>query len=85
MASRSRRDLVSTDERLRKIAGGGDHGTPERWQHSGRALEVTDRAGILAAQATEEHILDILGMYAAMPRRPPIGDGETRCASWGCV
>lgn len=62
MASRTRRPPVSTDKRLRKIPGGGDHGTPERWQHSGRTLELTDRAGILAARATEEHILDVLAM-----------------------
>lgn len=62
MASRSHRAPVSTDKRFRKIAGGGDHGTPERWQHSGRALELTDHAGILAVRATEEHILDILGL-----------------------
>lgn len=62
MASRTRRAPVSSDKRFRKIAGGGDHGTPERWQHSGRALELTDRAGVLAARATEEHILDVLAM-----------------------
>ncbi len=62
MVSRTRRAPVSTDKRLRKIARGGDHGTPERWQHSGRALELTDRAGVLAARATEEHILDVLGI-----------------------
>ena len=62
MASRSRRRPVSTDKRFRKIYGKGDHGTPERWQHSGCTFELTDRAGILAARATEEHILDILGL-----------------------
>ena len=60
--SRSRRAPVSTDKRLRKIGGGGDHGTAERWQHSGRAIELTDRAGILAVRATEENILDILAL-----------------------
>ncbi|MDR3425335.1 MAG: DUF6456 domain-containing protein [Alphaproteobacteria bacterium] len=62
MASRSRRAPVSSDKRFRKISSGGDHGTPERWQHSGRALELTDSAGVLAARATEEHILDVLAM-----------------------
>jgi hypothetical protein len=64
MASRSpaasRRPPTATDKRLRQIRGGGDHGTPERWQHSGRAIEPTDSAGVLAARATEEHILDVL-------------------------
>ena len=40
----------------------GDYGTPERWQHSGRALEMTDCPGVLAARATEEHILDVLAI-----------------------
>jgi hypothetical protein len=62
MTSRTRRAPVSRDKRFRKTAAGGDHGTPERWQHSGRVLELTDRAGILAARATEEHILDVLAM-----------------------
>jgi hypothetical protein len=62
MASRSRRAPVSTDKRLRKIPGGGDHGTPERWQHSGRAIQITDRAGILAVRATEENMLDVLAL-----------------------
>ena len=62
MASRCKRAPVSTDKRLRKLTRGGDHGTAERWQHSGRVLEFTDRAGILASRATEEHILDVLAM-----------------------
>jgi hypothetical protein len=62
MASRTRRPPVSSDKRFRKIAGGGDSGPPERWQHSGRTLELTGRAGVLAARATEEHILDVLAM-----------------------
>jgi len=56
----ARRSPTSRDKRLKKIPGGGDHGTAERWQHSGRALELTDRAGILAVRATEEHVLDVL-------------------------
>ena len=62
MASHSRRAAVSTDKRFRKVPGTGDHGTPERWQHSGRALQLTDHAGVLAARATEENLLDILGL-----------------------
>jgi hypothetical protein len=62
MPSHSRRHPVSTDKRFRKVYGGGDHGTPERWQHSGCTFELTNRAGVLAARATEEHILDILGL-----------------------
>jgi hypothetical protein len=63
MASRNRsRFPAASDKRFRKLAAGGDHGTPERWQHSGRALEPTDRAGILAVRATEEHILDVLAL-----------------------
>ena len=62
MASRPRRAPVSTDKRFRKLTRGGDHGTAERWQHSGRVLEMTERAGILASRATEEHILDVLAL-----------------------
>ncbi len=57
-----KRAPVSADKRFRKISIGGDHGTPERWQHSGRTLEFTDNAGILACRATEEHILDVLAL-----------------------
>ncbi|MDR3450752.1 MAG: DUF6456 domain-containing protein [Alphaproteobacteria bacterium] len=64
----SRRTPVSSDKRFRKIPGGGDHGTPERWQHAGRALEVTDRAGILAARVLEEHILDVLALKRLLDR-----------------
>jgi hypothetical protein len=61
MPSHPRRHTVSTDKRLRKNRG-GDTGPRERWQHSGCTFELTDRAGILAARATEEHVLDILGL-----------------------
>jgi hypothetical protein len=44
------------------LTRGGDHGTIERWQHSGRVLQVTDRAGIFASRATEEHVLDVLAL-----------------------
>jgi len=61
MTSRMRRATVSTDKRFHRICAGSDYGPQERWQHSGRSLEKTDRPGVLAARATEEHILDILG------------------------
>lgn len=55
-----RRRAVSTDRRFRQNNAGADHGTAERWQHSGRMLELTERAGVLAVRATEEHALDVL-------------------------
>lgn len=39
---------------------GADYGPMERWNHSGRMLEPTERAGILVARALEESLLDIL-------------------------
>jgi len=60
---------VSTDKRFRKTALGGDHGTPERWQHSGCTFEPTDRPGVLAVRATEEHILDRLGLKLLLSAR----------------
>jgi hypothetical protein len=57
---RSRRQPVSTDKRFRKKHPYSDFGPAERWQHSGRSLVVTERAGIVAARATEEHVVDIL-------------------------
>ena len=59
MPTKIRRRPVSTDKRFKKNLG-TDHGTPERWRHSGRTLEVTERAGILAARALEEHVIDTL-------------------------
>jgi len=56
-----RRQPVASDRRFRRSkASGPDHGTFERWQHSGRTLELTEQAGVLAARATEEHIIDRL-------------------------
>lgn len=66
MSRKIRRQPASTDKRFRKPLGSGDHGTPERWQHSGFTYEMTDRPGILAARATEEHILDILGLKSLL-------------------
>lgn len=37
-----------------------DHGPEERWRHSGRLLELTDKAGVWAARALETDILDKL-------------------------
>jgi hypothetical protein len=62
MASRTRRSPVSTDKRFRKLKTGADFGPRERWQHSGCTFEYTERAGIMAARATEEHILDTLAL-----------------------
>lgn len=56
----SRRSPVASDKRFRKNPTGADHGTPERWQHAGRALQATERAGVIAAKVSEEHILDVL-------------------------
>jgi hypothetical protein len=64
---KSRRRPVSTDKRFRK-KNNGDYGTPERWQHSGRILEMTERAGILAARVTEEHIVDVLVLRGLLDR-----------------
>lgn len=59
MPVKTRRRPVSTDKRFRKKST-SDYGTAERWQHSGRTLQVTERAGILAARAIEEHVIDAL-------------------------
>lgn len=56
----SRRQPVSSDRRFRKLPILADHGPTERWQHGGRLLEPTERAGILAARVIEENTLDIL-------------------------
>jgi len=60
MPAKSRRRPVATDKRFRKQNRDCDYGTPERWQHSGRVLQITERAGILAARATEEHVIDVM-------------------------
>ena len=54
---RVHREYVSRRANLVRVA---DHGTRERWQHSGYSLEVTERAGVLAIRSTEENALDIL-------------------------
>jgi hypothetical protein len=60
MSSRPRRQPVSSDRRFRKKSEAADYGPAERWQHSGRILEVTEHAGVLAARVSEEHIIDIM-------------------------
>ncbi len=57
-----RREPVASDRRFRSNRVVADYGPDERWQHSRRALELTERAGIMAARATEEHLLDALVM-----------------------
>jgi hypothetical protein len=66
MPSRPRRRPVATDKRFRKQAASADHGPPERWQHSGRVLQLTEKAGILAARATEEHVIDVMVMKGVL-------------------
>ena len=60
MPKRRRRSPVATDKRFRKNPSQTDYGPAERWQHSGRLLELTEQAGVLAARVTEEHIVDVL-------------------------
>lgn len=60
MPTKSRRRPVSTDKRFRKKSYPADVGTPERWQHSGKIMVMTERAGILAVRATEEHVIDVM-------------------------
>lgn len=57
---KTRRRPVSSDKRFKKTSNLPDYGTPERWQHSGRIMQVTAQAGILAARAMEEHIIDVM-------------------------
>ena len=57
---KSRRRPVSTDKRFRKASKNADFGPRERWNHSGLEMMLTERAGILAARATEEHVIDSL-------------------------
>ncbi len=60
MPSKSRRRPVASDRRFRRKSDVSDYGPAERWQHSGRVLELTERAGVLAARVTEEHIVDVM-------------------------
>ncbi len=64
MPSKRRRRPVASDRRLRhnRTPAAADFGPAERWQHSGRTLALTETAGLLAARATEEHIIDRLAL-----------------------
>ncbi len=56
-----RRRPVASDRRLRANRGNApDYGTRERWNHSGRVMEIVDFGGALAARALEERALDVL-------------------------
>ncbi len=68
MPIKRRRRPVATDRRFRKKAHLGDYGPTERWQHSGRTLEHTDQPGILAARATEEHLVDVLVLRGVLSK-----------------
>lgn len=57
-----RRSPVRSDKRLKK-SHGADMGPSERWQHTGRTWEYTDIAGVMAARASEEHVLDKLVLF----------------------
>jgi hypothetical protein len=59
MARKTRRPPVSRDKRFRKNTS-SDSGPPERWQHSGSAIELTETAGVFAVRALHEHVLDRL-------------------------
>lgn len=65
--AKSRRRPVSTDKRFRK-KNSADYGPPERWQHSGRVMHMTERAGILAARVTEEHVIDTMVLRGLLDR-----------------
>lgn len=62
----SSHSLPARLHRTPRPATGGDHGTAERWQHAGRLLQPTDRAGILAARVSEDHALDSLVLYGQL-------------------
>lgn len=60
MAKKTRRSPVSTDKRFKKTPA--DNGPTERWQHGARTLEYTEEAGVFAARALDDHVLDRLFM-----------------------
>jgi hypothetical protein len=60
MTKKRRRAPVSTDRRFKKSSQHADYGSSFRWQHSGRTLELTEAAGVLAARATESSVIDML-------------------------
>jgi len=76
--SSSRRYVLSADRRRTKDYGLEsfpdnqfipDCGPAERWQHSGRLIEITDAAGILASRASEECVLDTLHLQGHLTQR----------------
>jgi hypothetical protein len=56
---RKYRPRVASDRRFRKRPA-ADSGPPERWQHSDRAIEFTEDAGIFAVRSLQQHVLDRL-------------------------
>jgi hypothetical protein len=56
---RRKREPVSSDKRFRHSLS-ADYGPSERWQHTDYRLEPTECAGIWAARATVENVLDAL-------------------------
>lgn len=64
-----RRAPVASDRRFRKPADAADFGPAERWQHTGRVLEPTEKPGVLAARVTEEHPLDVLVLRRVITER----------------
>lgn len=59
MARKVKRSPVARDKRFKRPVS-GESGPPELWQHTGRVWEYTETAGVFAARATEEHVLDHL-------------------------
>lgn len=57
---KSKRAAKSSDLRFHLMPSRPDYGPQERWQHSCRSFELTEKAGVLAARALEEHALDTL-------------------------
>jgi Domain of unknown function (DUF6456) len=62
MPKKRRRAPVATDRRFKKSPQHADYGPAERWQHSGRRLELTEAAGVLAARAIESSVIDMLAV-----------------------
>ncbi|HVY12544.1 MAG TPA: DUF6456 domain-containing protein [Alphaproteobacteria bacterium] len=60
MPKKPRRPPVSRDKRFKKQSHGPDFGPAERWQHSARIMEFTENAGVFAARAQHQHVLDRL-------------------------
>lgn len=65
----SRRPPKPADKRQNVRSSSGNHGSSERWQHSGRVFEMTDNAGIWAARAIDADILDRLVMMNVIAPR----------------